>query len=32
MLLGLYIGSPNARDQTPLERHPKALDTPKTTV
>lgn len=32
MLFGLSIGNPNARDQIPFERQPRALDTPKTTV
>lgn len=32
MLFGLSIGNPKARDQIPLERHPRALETPKTTV
>lgn len=32
MLLGLSIGKPNALDQIPFERQPKALETPKTTV
>lgn len=32
ILFGLSIGNPNALDQTPLERHPTALETPKTTV
>jgi len=32
ILFGLSIGRPNALDQTPFERHPKALDTPKTHV
>jgi len=32
ILLGLSIGRPNALDQIPLERHPKALETAKTQV
>jgi hypothetical protein len=32
MLLGLSIGRPNARDQTPLVKHPIDLETAKTTV
>lgn len=32
MLLGRSIGNPKARDQIPLDRQPRALETPKTTV
>jgi len=32
MLLGLSIGRPRALAQTPLDMHPKALETPKATV
>ena len=32
MLFGLSIGNPYARAQIPLDMHPRALDTPKTTV
>jgi hypothetical protein len=32
ILFGLSIGSPKALDQTPLDRHPKALETAKTAV
>jgi hypothetical protein len=32
ILFGLSIGKPNARDHIPLDRHPRALETPKTTV
>jgi len=32
MLFGLSIGSPKALDHIPLERHPKARETPNTAV
>lgn len=32
MLFGLSIGNPNALAQIPFDKHPKALETPKTTV
>jgi len=32
ILFGLSIGSPKARAHIPLERHPRALETPNATV
>jgi hypothetical protein len=32
ILLGLSIGRPKILAHTPLERHPRARETPKTTV
>lgn len=32
MLLGLSIGSPKTLAQIPFDKHPKALETPNTTV
>lgn len=32
ILFGRYIGNPNARDHTPFAKHPRALETPNTTV
>jgi len=32
ILLGLSIGRPKILAQTPFERHPRARETPKTTV